>query len=1195
MNKVLIGVITSFLISCSVVAQVQGEYLLDGPMIGSVTDSSTSVNFILGKGNQSSIFHVELKNVTQNSIVLASLTKELCEGDTCICTSVFGSLTPNNQYYAVLYKDNLAIDSTRTNVTVPDNVVSDFSFLTGSCAYQYPVGHVKFVREDIFEEMSTETVEFMLWLGDQIYLPYTDLDRKKMFEQYLFYKTESAQRVDFMKHFFHFGIWDDHDYSYNDGTADFSEKEHSTELYKTFWPNSGYENQGVDEGIFATYKYEDVEFFLTDSRYYRSRYEYLGNSQLEQLKDKLLNSTATFKFIALGTVTVIPTERNGSETYIYQTGEREELFNFIYDNNISGVVFLSGDIHRSYFAQYKADCNSTYPFYEYTCSPLTSNAGNGHYNYADLFIEINQTHNYGKIDISGSVGNRVCTINSKDVNGNVLYTLAINENELKPSTQPDIDPMNHVISTYDFNGNAQDGSTNSYHATTSGVTPVFDRWGVNNSAYLFNGYPHTVDFPNSVLNNKTNFTTSFWVKPTESGNGLLSAASSTIGNEVLVYYSTAKNIQVRIKDVPMLSIDTVKLNEWSHVVVTRDGASGETKIYINGEITAREILPTGALEVVTSGLLFGNDQDGAGGGNLDPNQQYKGSLDGVYFYDEELCLKQIQALYKNGLKEVVAVTNDTICEGGMVDFITTGTTQGSYKWYKTREGNSLMTNTDSTLSTGITESTTYWVAADNFWIETKREPVSITVAPKLYNDLDSLTYPSSLSSWFPFEGNALEKVNGVNNATVNGPVLSTGRFGNTNSAYQFTNNQDLIILPSETIDGAEQVTISFWMKTNSSGDGIVSAASSTGGNELLIYMSADGSMSVTMNEGTKNYSNPIVNDNQWHHILFTANCYKGQGVLYVDGVKAITANAIYNVGELEVPSGAFVIGNDQDTPGGGGFSTTQQFVGTIDEFKIYRRVLSEEEVVDVYNDDTKYKEPYLFDWNTLTFCEGDLFTVNLVSPQQGVNYFLLNSSAQIVDSGAIINDSVFFQTTVLNNETYTIVAKNSYGCDKEFDSTFSVSSVVSPTPTAVINGDSLCADIQGDNTYWLLNGVPYSTSECLLLSSDGTYSVYIINNPNCVSDTSEVYIHNTSTILEKENQDIKLYPSPSISNITVEINDNFLGQKYTIVDINGKVVLSGVIESNNYLLNVSELSNGLYNFVINSGSSKATQLFQKVD
>lgn len=1177
----------------NVLAQVQAENYVDGPMIGALNDSSTSVNFILGTGSQSSVFHVELKNSTQNTILQAIDTKQLCEGDSCLYTSVFTNLIPNNQYYAVLYKDNIAIDSTRTNVKVSDNTVSDFSFLTGSCAYQYPVGHTKFVRENIFDQMSSEQAQFMLWLGDQIYLPNNDLDRKKMFDTYMFYKTESIQRRNFLKHFFHFGIWDDHDYSYNNGTYDFPEKEHSTELYKSFWPNSGYENQGVDEGLFGTYKYEDVEFFLTDSRYYRSRYEYWGRKQLNQLKEKLLNSTATFKFVTVGTVTVVPTERNGSETYVYQTGERDELFQFIYDNNISGVIFLSGDIHRSYFAQHQPDCNSTYPLYEYTCSPLTSNAGNGTFDYADLFIHINQTHNYGKIDVSGNVGNRICNITSKDVNGNTLYNLSVNENDLKASVQPDINPLNHLVASYDFAGNTQDGSSNGYDAISNGVTSTFDRWGLNNSAYIFNNYPNTIDYPNTVLNNKTNFTVSFWMKPTESGNGLLSAASSTIGNELLVYYSSGKNIQVRIKDDPMLSLDTLRLNEWSHVVVTRDEFSGETKIYINGKISAREILPNGALEVVNGGLLFGNDQDGAGGGNLDPNQQFKGSLDELYFYDETLCLSQIQELYKKGLKEVIAVTNDTICAAGNVDFVTTGASQGDYKWYKTREGNSLIGNTDSILNINITESTTYWVSADNFWTESERVPVTIIVAPTIY--IDSLTYPSNLSSWFTFEGNAIEQTVGVNNGIVSGPTLTTGKNGNPNSAYQFTNYQDLITIPSETIDGAEKLTISYWIKTASTGDGIVSAASSIAGNELLMYISSDGSMSVTMNEGTKNYTSPIINDNQWHHILFSANCYKGQAVLYIDGIPAVTADDIFNVGELEVPSGAFIIGNDQDAPGGGGLSSSQQFVGAIDEFKIYRRELTEEEVVAIYNDNTKYKEPFKFDLNTLTFCEGDTLTLNVTPIQKNVSYYLTNNNNQIVDTGIVSNDSVYFNSEVLNNETFFIKAENSFDCNKVFDSSFVVTSISSLTPSIVLSGDSICSDVQGDSYHWIFNGVSVNGNECLALSGDGTYEVYIINNPNCISDTSLAYIHNTSVITQDEYKKITLYPTPSNYELNIEVDNSFLNDSYQVIDLNGKVVLNGIIKSKSFIIDVAHFSNGVYNLIIESGNEHITKTFQKLD
>jgi len=1175
-------------------AQIQAEHYVDGPMVGSVTDSSTSVNIIVGKGSQTDYYHVELKNVTTNTMVTTNNTKEFCISDSCLYTSIFSGLIPSNEYYAILFKNNIAFDSTRSNFTVPDNVVNDFSFITGSCAYQYPVGHAKFVRENIFDQMTTETdAEFMLWLGDQIYFPYNDLDQQKMFDTYMFYKTESAQRRNFMKQIFHFGIWDDHDYSYDNGAADFSEKEYSSEMYKAFWPNSGYEHQD-DEGTYGSYKYEDIEFFLTDVRYYKSRYIHLGETQMDWLKDKLLNSTATFKFVEIGSAVVYPWTASGShETSFYQTGEREELFDFIYANDISGVIFLTGDKHKSYFGQFNPGCNSTYPLYDFMCSPLTSNAGNSDYKYADLFTEINSTHNYGKIDISGPVGNRVCTMTAKDASGAVIYTMDINENDVKPSTNPDIIASNFLNAQYNLTNNANDNSGNGFNATISGATPTFDRWGTNNAAYLFNSYPGTLDIPNTVLDSKNNFSASFWIKPTINNCGILSAASSTVGNEVLVFYGATKKISLNIKNVSISCVDSISFNEWSHIAVTRNGTTGDAAIYINGNIEARGVLPTGPLEVVSNALLFGNDQDGAGGGNLDPNQQFKGILDDIAFYDEELCQLRINELYSQGLKDITSLTNDTICEGGNVTFTTTGTANGSYNWYKTKEGNSLISNSDTIYNTTINETTTYWIAADNSFTESERVAATIYVAPKIYTDIDSLTYPSSLSSWFPFDANAAEYTQNYGNGVVNGPVLTSGRFGNANSAYQFANYQDLIVLPSEAIDGAEEFSLTFWMKTNGSGDGIVSAASSIGGNELLVYLSAAGSFHISMNEGTKVYSSPIVNDNQWHHVALSLECKLGLGILYIDGQRAITTNDYFKAGELEVPAGAFVLGNDQDNANGGGFSTTQQYTGALDDFKTYRRALTEQEIIDIFNDNTMYKEAFSTNFNALTFCEGDDFTLNMSPLQDDVTYYLIDNTSQVVGTGMVSNDSVYFDQTINATGSYSILAKNTMNCEKPFTETYAVTSVTSPTPSIVVTDDSLCSDITGDVYNWLLNGQPLSNQSCVALTADGSYSVYIINNPNCISDTSTTHSYFVS-VDELKSLDFTISPVPAQKELNILFENNQLRTEYKIIDLSGKIVIEGVLNNTRNHIDISRLPKGIYSFLIITENNKIAKVFEKM-
>ena len=1196
MKRIIYLLLAFLFFNTEVFSQIQADGYFGDLWVGAVTDSSTSVDFLLRKTSGNHIYHATLYNVTQGVEIQASEINEYCLDDTCIYTCTFSGLTPDNYYHARLYEDNILIDSTRSDFYLPGSNITDFSFIIGSGAHLYPQGDSRYERERIYEHMATEPVNFVIWLGDNIYLPYENLVEETVYKQYLFYKTESPRRNLFLKNFFHFGIWDDHDCGYNNATKDFFNIDFTSEMYKIFWPNSTYTCQGPGD-VKGVYRYEDCDFFMTDSRWYRTRYSYLGKSQMDWLKEQLLHSTATFKFVLLGTATIYPwSYSTPAEVSMYFTGERDELINFIYEHNIKGVILLTGDKHKSYFAQYKPDCNSTYPIYEFMSSAFSSNPNTSTYNYADILTQFSQ-NSYGVIEVSGPAGNRVCTMTAKDTAGNVIYSISINEHELEESSQPDINPDDYITAKYDFSGNANDNSGNSNDGTVNGATLSYDRWGNNNSAYLFNSYPNTINFPNSILDGKNDFTISLWIKPTTHGVGILSASSSTEGNEVLIYYKANKKISFNIQNVAIYSTDTVKENEWTHIVVTRNGTTGEAKIYLNGEIQSRGTLPTGPIEVVSNALLIGNDQDGGGGGNLDENQQFKGIIDDVVFYDTVLCQKQIKELYEQGLEKVVPITNDTICGPGQVDFVVSGASNGHYKWYKTKEGNSLVSGaTDSVLSTYITESTTYWVSADNFWMETERQPVTITVAPKIYTDHDSLTYPSELVYWASFDGDSHDETGNFPNAIVNGPTLTTGRFGNPNSAYEFTSYPNTISIPHEVIDGAEEITISFWMKTTSSSDGIVSAASSEGGNELLIYLNSDGTLEVTMNEYTRNYTSPVVNDNMWHHILFTAECDSGEGKLYVDGQRAIEKNDYFWPGELEVPAGAFIIGNDQDDPGGGGLDANQQFNGVIDDFKVYRRVLTDKEVQDIYNDNVKFKEPFNFSWNSLQLCSGSEFVLNLTPTQSDVTYFLLDNGMQPQGQADVSNDTAVFNVVVNNDNEFMIEANNAYNCPVYFDSTFAVHAVQTPTPNIVEHGsDTICSDVQADNYYWFFNGsqLPYN-QQCIPLTNEGDYNLVVMNYPDCYSDTSVTYTYiNTFTDNVNDNG-LTIYPVPVNDHLSVKLSE-FSGEAdFVVINNSGKTVLSGKIKENPQNIDVSGLPKGVYLIRLHYGDETLSKVFQKM-
>jgi len=102
-----------------------------------------------------------------------------------------------------------------------------------------------------------------------------------------------------------------------------------------------------------------------------------GAQQIEWLQQELLNSTATFKFLASGSTW---TAEGSNDSYGYFDVEREALFDFIAQENITGVILLSGDIHRAGFTTAVPENKAAtggYDLPELISSPMANrNAGN---------------------------------------------------------------------------------------------------------------------------------------------------------------------------------------------------------------------------------------------------------------------------------------------------------------------------------------------------------------------------------------------------------------------------------------------------------------------------------------------------------------------------------------------------------------------------------------------------------------------------------------------------------------------------------------------------------------------------------------------------------------------------------------------------------------------------------------------------
>ncbi len=204
-------------------------------------------------------------------------------------------------------------------------------------------------------------------------------------------------------------------------------------------------------------------------------------------------------------------------------------------------------------------------------------------------------------------------------------------------------------------------------------------------------------------------------------------------------------------------------------------------------------------------------------------------------------------------------------------------------------------------------------------------------------------FANDLVVHYPLNGDASDVSEFGNTASVVGATLTNDRFGNANSAYAFngTTGQYLIKSNFNSFPG-EEITASLWMKTTGTGDGIISyATSSANNNEFLIYTQERiyailGSIS--------SQTNASFNDGDWHHLVVTWRNSNDEFKTYKDGVLADTrtiSNGTRSAG------GTLVIGQDQDTLGGG-FQGSQAFDGSLDDVRIYKRVLTDSEVSGLY-------------------------------------------------------------------------------------------------------------------------------------------------------------------------------------------------------------------------------------------------------
>ncbi|TWT41418.1 LamG domain-containing protein [Botrimarina hoheduenensis] len=182
---------------------------------------------------------------------------------------------------------------------------------------------------------------------------------------------------------------------------------------------------------------------------------------------------------------------------------------------------------------------------------------------------------------------------------------------------------------------------------------------------------------------------------------------------------------------------------------------------------------------------------------------------------------------------------------------------------------------------------------------------------------------------------------------VDMPTLGDEAIIERGAPYLNSVGWDRTELPHTVVDGLDEITVAWWMKTTKTGEqAILSGARSGSPNAFLVYVGNHQQLRLYVNESLTTWSVDAISDDRWRHYAMTYRSSDGAAGLYMDG-ELISTNTHPTRATLDVDPGGLMIGQEQDSVGGG-FVSSQQLAATLDDFRIYGRVLSAEEVADLY-------------------------------------------------------------------------------------------------------------------------------------------------------------------------------------------------------------------------------------------------------
>lgn len=284
----------------------------------------------------------------------------------------------------------------------------------------------------LFSAIAADNLDFFLHIGDIIYADRAPAasTRAEFEDRYKLNFGETNWKAA-MRHLPTFMTWDDHEIENDWAGGQTGLYVPAREAFDEYVAGHNPEPVVVD-ALYFTFAAGPAEFFVLDTRSHRNpgMGTMLGATQKAELFSWLTASQARFKFIVSSVQFSDLTQKN--DLWFGYQAERAEIFNFIRDQDVRGVVLLTGDRHWS--GAFRHDDVDPYFLYELTSSPIGAVVGTAPAPDASTIHLSDIGHSYITVEVDSSTQPVALDIRIRNAAGTDLYQLVISEEDIFDSS-----------------------------------------------------------------------------------------------------------------------------------------------------------------------------------------------------------------------------------------------------------------------------------------------------------------------------------------------------------------------------------------------------------------------------------------------------------------------------------------------------------------------------------------------------------------------------------------------------------------------------------------------------------------------------------------------------------------------------------------------------------------------------------------